>query len=85
MGRYPVTVKEYARFVEAGGYGKEERWSAGGFGKFTEPGGWQGQLRHPNGPAVAVSWYEAMAYCAWMGTRLPTEEESGNARHATVE
>lgn len=47
---------------------------------------WGADWRHPEGtkseldqrldhPVVHVSWNDAQAYCAWSGTRLPTEAE----------
>ncbi|MGO9257589.1 MAG: SUMF1/EgtB/PvdO family nonheme iron enzyme [Bryobacteraceae bacterium] len=75
MGRYPVTVAEYERFIEERGYGIPDYWRAGGFGESTEPEGWEGQLEQPNRPVVGVSWHEASAYCAWTKGRLPTEAE----------
>ena len=58
---FPVTVAEYARFVEDG--------------QGEAPKDWAGQLEHPNWPVVRVTWHEAKAYCEWAGGRLPTEEE----------
>jgi len=75
IGRYPVTVEEYRKFVEDDGYSNPEWWKIGGFGKTKKPQGWDEQVLHPNRPVVNVSWYEASAYCAWAGDRLPTEAE----------
>jgi formylglycine-generating enzyme required for sulfatase activity len=75
IGRYPVTVGEYRRFVEQDGYSEQQWWESGGFGRWTAPEDWEEQLLHPTRPVVYVSWYEAMAYAAWEGCRLPTEQE----------
>ena len=75
IGRYAVTVTEYARFVQEKGYEKEEHWQAKGFGQFSEPENWEEQQQHPNRPVVGVSWYEASAYANWVGAQLPSEAQ----------
>ncbi len=84
LGKYPVTVEEFHRFVEMRGYEERKHWSEEGWllreGKdWDEPGSWEEQLATPNRPVVLVSWYEAEAYCAWLSeqrsaeVRLPAE------------
>ena len=75
IGRYPVTVAEYKRFLDSGGYEHQRHWEGGGFGKWQGPDEWDDQQMHPNRPVVNVSWYEASAYAAWAGCRLPTKAE----------
>jgi len=83
IARYPVTVAEYARFVEDGGYANEQHWQAGGFGERQEPDEWAEQLAHPNRPVTGVNWFEAAAYAAWAGCRLPSEAEWERAARGT--
>ncbi len=77
--RWPVTVAEFSRFVEDGGYRDRSFWSDGGWSwregepstePTIEPGSFDEQRgRSGNHPIVEVSWWEAEAYCAW-ATRL---------------
>lgn len=86
LGKHPVTVAEFARFVEAGGYGDDASWDEEGRRlrdreRWTEPASWTSQQARPNCPVVGVVWYEARAYCEWLSrrtgllVRLPRAEE----------
>lgn len=86
LGKYPVTVEEYQRFMDMGGYGTQKYWDQKGWAlkestAWTAPEAWDTQLDAPNRPVVGVSWYEARAYCAWLSNqlgrhvRLPTSDE----------
>ncbi len=68
MAATRVTVQEYARFLEITGRMPPPFWDDPNFS-------------HPQQPVVAVSWFDAIAYCAWLSEmtgahyRLPTEAE----------
>jgi sulfatase modifying factor 1 len=63
-----VTVAEYAQFLQNTGHPAPPFWSDPDFSRSEQP-------------VVAVSWFEAMAYCEWLSKRtgahyrLPTEAE----------
>jgi formylglycine-generating enzyme required for sulfatase activity len=76
-----VTVESFQAFVADGGYDTAAWWS---------PDGWRWRERKtagtlpsdciedgqdPDEPQVCVTWWEAEAYAAWRGGRLPTEAE----------
>jgi formylglycine-generating enzyme required for sulfatase activity len=72
--RYAVTVQEFGVFMKKGGYKTPKYW-VGAFGEFQAPEDWDRQKQYPNRPVVGVSWFEAAAYCAWMGACLPSEAQ----------
>ena len=74
-----VTNAAFAAFVDAGGYTNQALWSADGWswlgGKKASslPLHCQGDV--PEQPRMCITWFEAEAYAAWRGGRLPTEAE----------
>jgi formylglycine-generating enzyme required for sulfatase activity len=74
VATYPVTVAEYNAFVRTG---------------HAQPSLWSAQLRYLDHPVTYVSWYDAIAYAAWLAKltgqlwRLPTEAEWEKAARGT--
>jgi formylglycine-generating enzyme required for sulfatase activity len=70
-----VTVAQYRPFVEGDGYENETYWTAADRQlrrdeNIVQPRYWDDpQWTVPNHPVVGVSWYEAVAYCAWLSVR----------------
>ena len=78
MAATQVTVAEYARFLDAAGHEPPPNW---GDRDFSDP----------RQPVVAVSWFDAVAYCEWLSSmtgshyRLPTEAEWERAARGGAE
>jgi formylglycine-generating enzyme required for sulfatase activity/predicted MPP superfamily phosphohydrolase len=70
MARFPVTVAEFAEFLEDEDHTDTRWWQAGGADASVAPDNWEDQQAHPSRPVVNVSWYQAMAFCAWLSDRL---------------
>ena len=87
IGRYEVTVGQYAAFVDATGYQSIDScsiYNEDGSRFFTALGvTWRepGFEQVSRSPVVCISWHDATAYAAWVADltghsyRLPTEAE----------
>lgn len=87
LARTPVTNLAYLSFIAAGGYHDPRYWLEDGWNwlvqkSISQPAFWgDRQFGQPDQPVVGVSWYEALAYTAWLSEvngracRLPSEAE----------
>ena len=84
-----VTNAQFEEFILAGGYQKKDYWTEKGWAfiqkqQITIPKGLNRKLfNEPDQPIIGISWYEADAYCRWVGKRLPTEAEWEKAARGT--
>ncbi|MDR3437902.1 formylglycine-generating enzyme family protein [Telmatospirillum sp.] len=63
VGRYDVTVQEFATFVKATGYD-------GGACDWPSGTSWRSSGFIPADPVVCVSWHDANAYIDWLNARV---------------
>lgn len=88
--KHEVTRSQYRAFMEAGGYTTQAYWSDDGWNwkvanSRTEPEYWAASqnwgtppgtfTQTDNHPVVGVTYYEAEAFCNWVGGHLPTEAQ----------
>mgnify|MGYP001066645216 CR=1 FL=1 len=67
LAAYPVTLAQFDAFVRAEDGFADERWWSGLEHRPLE--GWNAE-RRGNYPATQLSWYDATAFCRWLGDRL---------------
>lgn len=69
IARYPITVAQYRAFLEAEDGWCDSAWWADDL--YRDPDGDTYDVgRFGNHPAVYVSWFDATAFCRWLGKRL---------------
>lgn len=72
ISKYSITNAQYARFIEANGYHEQRWWTEKGWAQrealvWSEPLFWQDAIWNgAEHPVVGVSWYESLAFCAWL-------------------
>jgi formylglycine-generating enzyme required for sulfatase activity len=71
VARYPVTNAQFQCFIDDGGFDDPQWWRWPERRDAPEPPDWA----HANHPRETVSWFDAVAFCAWLDTRLRDRDE----------
>lgn len=81
---FPVTNEYYDRFVQAVAEdGHEHCHPDEKPGKVHRRNTWRDPRMQPDHPVAGVDWYDAWAFCNWMGKQLPTEHQWEKAARGT--
>lgn|GEM_PF-4732147 len=86
VGRYPITVAQFAEFISEHGYDNKDWWEDFGWAWRVSapetpasfpptrvrslPWKWTEQRRFKNRPVTGVCWFEARAYTQWLDHKL---------------
>ncbi|HYF19265.1 MAG TPA: SUMF1/EgtB/PvdO family nonheme iron enzyme [Ramlibacter sp.] len=88
IDRLPVTNAQLAAFLQQHGAvsptgRRYYDWDDNDARIHRVDGRWRADPGHEDHPAVEASWHGAVAYCGWLGKRLPTEAEWEKAARGT--
>lgn len=70
LARYPITNKQFQSFIEDGGYENPVWWQGLDLPEDHIKDREESYWPIANHPRENVSWYEAMAFCAWLSAKL---------------
>ncbi len=80
VAKYPITNAQYQRFIDDPGGHADHRW----WDYSSQAAQWRKDHRNPRPtafggadlPRTRVSWFDSMAFCAWLSASLESQESA---------